>query len=295
VLTGAVHASAQQPPVFRGGVDLVNLGLTVTDRRGALITDLTAADVEIYEDGVRQTVQYFAAGGGTAGAPELHLGVLLDVSESMQQDIEFTRTAAIKFLNTLPDAVDITVVDFDTEVRAARFAQSDFPRLVERIRRQKVKGWTAMYDAVAVYVEGAAGLSGRKVMLLCTDGGDTRSALRLGDVLDLLKASDVTLFAIGSLDHQSAFGRNEQRSVLLQMAEATGGQAFFVSSVKQLDKVYAQIVGEIRAQYTVGYASSNVKADGQWREVKVRLTRADARNLRVRARKGYYARHRPQP
>jgi Ca-activated chloride channel family protein len=184
------------------------------------------------------------------------------------------------------------VVDFDTEVRAARFAQSDFPRVVERIRRQKVKGWTAMYDAVAVYVDGTVGVNGRKVMLLYTDGGDTRSALRFSDVLDLLKASDVTLFAIGSLDHQSAFGRNEQRSVLLQMANATGGQAFFVSDVRQLDKVYAQIVAEIRAQYTAGYVSNNTKADGSWRDVVVKLTRADARDLRVRARKGYYAPYR---
>src|SRR5439155_10595176 len=97
-------------------------------------------------------------------------GLMLDVSESMGDDIAFTRTAAVKFLNTLVDAVDITFVDFDTEVRVTRYAQVDFARLIERIRRQKVRGWTALYDAVGVYLDGAADQNGRKVMLLYTDG-----------------------------------------------------------------------------------------------------------------------------
>ena len=71
-----------------------------------------------------------------------HLGLLLDVSESMGDDIAFTKTAAIKFLNTLLEAVDITFVDFDTEVRATRYEQSDFARVIERIRLQKARGWT---------------------------------------------------------------------------------------------------------------------------------------------------------
>src|SRR6185295_15230419 len=123
--------------------------------------------------------------------PELHLGLLLDVSESMQEDIGFTRTAAIKFLNTLTDALDITVVDFDSQVRVGRYGQSEFARLVERIRQQKTDGNTALYDAIGVYIDGAAGQRGRKVMLLYTDGGDTRSSLRFSELIDILKASDV--------------------------------------------------------------------------------------------------------
>jgi len=297
LLTAALGGGADRPsaqgPVFRGGVEVVNIGLTVTDRKGTPITDLSRDQIEVFEDGVRQTVSYFSAGGDSVVAPPLHIGLLLDVSESMAQDIELTRTASIKFLNTLRDAEDVTVVDFDTRVRAARFSQSDFPRLVERIRRQKAEGFTAMYDAVGVYLEGAAGQTGRKVMLLYTDGGDTRSALRFRDVLDMLKASDVTVFVIGALDPQRSFGRNEQRMVMTQMAEASGGLAFFVTDIKQLDRIYAQIVSEIRAQYTVGYLSTNPRADGAWREVSIRLVaRPDAGELRVRAREGYYAPYR---
>jgi Ca-activated chloride channel family protein len=219
----------------------------------------------------------------------MHLGLLLDVSESMTEDIAFTRTAAIKFLNTLTEAADITVVDFDTQVRVARYEQRDFARLIERIRAQKPRGETALFDAVGVYLDGAAGQSGRKIMLLYTDGGDTRSAMRFGELLDLARASDVTVYAIGMLEHRSMASGAIQPAVLRQIAEATGGQALFLTNIKELEKTYDQILAEIRAQYTLGYLSTNSKADGSWRKVEIKVTRTDARDLRVRSRKGYFA------
>jgi VWFA-related protein len=219
----------------------------------------------------------------------MHLGLVVDASESMGEDMKFTQTAAIKFLNTLVDAVDVTVVDFDTEVRAARYGQHDFARLIERIRQRKAAGWTALYDAIGVYLDGAAGLDGRKIMLLYTDGGDTRSSTPFHELLDLLKASDVTVYAIGELEHQSSSGAAEARRTLQQIAETTGGQAFFPLSVKELDDIYGKVLAQIRAQYTIGYLSTNEKADGAWRKVELKVTRKDGREYRVRARKGYYA------
>jgi VWFA-related protein len=287
-------AGAEQSPLFRSGVDLVNLGVTVADRKGALVTALSADDFQILEDGRPQAIRYFSTGDTTAAAdaPDLHVGVLLDVSGSMSDDIAFMRTASIRFLNMLSDAMDITLVDFDTEVRVARYGQGDFPRVVERIRQQKLGAYTAMYDAVGVYLDGADGQDGRKVMLLYTDGGDTRSSLRFGDLMDLLKASDVTLYAVGAPNHGSAVARAEQRMILQQMAEATGGQAYFPLSIKELDKVYARIEAEIRAQYTLGYVSTNAAADGRWRQVEIKVTSPSARDVRVRARKGYFAPYR---
>ena len=286
-------APARQIPVFKGGVDVVNVGVTVTDRKGNLVTGLTAADFDVTEDGRQQKVTYFASGLPASDGPELHLGLLLDVSESMGDDIRFTRTAAIKFLNTLTTAVDVTVVDFDTQVRLSRYGQSEFARLIERIRQQKTQGDTALYDAIGLYLDEASSQSGRKIMLLYTDGGDTRSALKLGPLMDLLKASDATIYVIGELEHQSAAARGSQRLILQQIADATGGQAFFPIDVKSLDAVYDRVLAEIRAQYIVGYQSTNAVMDGGWRKVDVRMTRKDGRDLRVRARKGYYALKRP--
>jgi Ca-activated chloride channel family protein len=283
---GAPHSPQAAP--FRSGVDLVNLGVTVTDRKANLVTGLGQDDFEIYEDGKRQTIRHFATGDDAGDTGEMHLGLMLDVSESMGDDMKFTKTAAVKFLNTLVEAVDMTIVDFDSEVRVARYSQAEFARAIERIRQQKATGWTALYDAVGVYLDGAAGQRGRKIMLLYTDGGDTRSATRFSDLIDLLKASDVTVYAIGELEHQSSSGRTAAHGILSQIAETTGGQSFFPVSAKELDAIYEKVLAEIHAQYTIGYLSTNEQTDGAWRRVEVRVAGRNGRNFRVRSRRGYY-------
>ena len=124
----------------------------------------------MFEDGKRQTIPVFTPTGEGEGAGPTHLGLMLDTSGSMEQDINLARSAAIKFLNLLPEAEDITLVDFDTEVRVTRYPQRDFARLVERIRMRKVDGWTALYDALGVYLDGADGTSGRSILVMYTDG-----------------------------------------------------------------------------------------------------------------------------
>jgi Ca-activated chloride channel family protein len=277
-----------QQGVFSSRVDLVSMAVTVADKRHRLITDLSARDFAVYEDGKPQTISAFAV--GERFGPPLHVGVLLDVSGSQELDLPFTQKASIKFLNSLGDAaVDVTFIDFASHVRGGRYPQSDFPRLFQRIRELKTGGETALYDAVGVYLEAAREQDGRKVMVLYTDGADTVSSLGLGQLMDLLKASDSTVYAIGALENQPDLVRSEQRGILKHIAEATGGLAFFPSKVGDLTHIYEQVVGEVRAQYAIGYLSTNDKTDGAWRKVEIKITRPDARSLRVRARKGYYA------
>ncbi len=279
---GAAAAGGQQR--FRAGVDLVTMGVTVVDRKGNLVTGLGAGDFEVLEDGQRQDVLYFAAGDGDA-APAMHLGLLLDASGSMQSDMKLAQGAAIKFLNLLPAAEDITLVDFDTQVRITRYPQRDFPRLIERIRQRKPDGWTALYDALGTFLDGADQQDGRKVMVMYTDGGDTRSALTLPDTLTLLKASQVTVYAIGLVDNTGS-ARPQLQMTLRQIAETTGGQAFFPTTMKDVEGTYEKVLAEIKGQYHLGYQSANTTTDGAWRKVEVKPKRPD---LRVRARKGYFA------
>jgi Ca-activated chloride channel family protein len=287
-------AGAAGAQTFRSGVDLVSFGVTVVDRKGSLIAELTADDFEIYEEGRRQVIRHFARGDVSGlDAPPMHLGLLLDTSGSMERDIGFARTAAVRFLNSLQQAVDVTLVDFDTEVRVARYGQADFARLIERIRARKADGYTALYDALGVYLDGATEDEGRTILVLYTDGGDTRSATGYDDVLTLVKASDVTIYAIGFLEHQSSSVRNEQRLRLQQIAETTGGHAIFPMSMEQIDEAYDKIVAQIRAQYTLGYVSSNAAQDGRWRKVEIRVRRPDLKDLRIQTRKGYFAPYTP--
>lgn len=281
----------QQQPVFKSAVDLVNFGVVVTDKDGALITGLTRDDFEIVEEGKPQTITHFA-GGDPGNAPPLHLGFMLDLSGSMASDIRDVRTAAIKFLDAVKRVEDITIVDFDTDIRIAKFA-SDDPRLVEHIRSREPEGaWTALYDTVAVYLSKAAEDTGEKILVMYTDGGDTRSSINHGELLDLLKSSDVTVYSIGYLEHQGSARLNQQQ-VLQRLSVATGGQAFFPSRLKDVDKMYEKILGDIAARYSLGYVSTNRKMDGQWRDVKIRLTRTDLKDAKLRTRGGYYAPYKP--
>ena len=98
----------------------------------------------------------------------------------MAQDMRDVRTAAIKFLNQIENAVDVTLVDFDTESPGRALRRHDYPRLIERIRARKPDGWTALYDAIGVYLNGASTQTGQKVLVAYTDGGDTRSSINAG-------------------------------------------------------------------------------------------------------------------
>jgi Ca-activated chloride channel family protein len=275
-------------PTFRAGVDLTTFGVTVTDRRGNIVTDLAKDDFQILEDGKPQATQYFARGDGDT-SPEMHLGLMLDASGSMQNDMKLAQSAAIKFLNMLPSAEDITLVDFDTQVRITQYPQRDFARLVERIRQRKPDGWTALYDALGTYLDGAQQQDGRKILVMYTDGGDTRSALRFGEMLDLLKASQVIVYAIGLVENTGS-ARTQLQMTLRQIAETTGGQAFFPTAMKEVETAYDKVLAEINGQYHLGYVSTNKATDGAWRKVEIKVKRGD---LRVRTRKGYYAPYRP--
>jgi Ca-activated chloride channel family protein len=292
----ATLATAQQR--FRVGVDLINFSVIVTDKQGSPITGLKLEDFEVVEEGKPQTISYFMEGDPSEGENlgdllPLHLGLALDASGSMERDIHDVRTAIIKFLTANRAAIDFTLVDFDTEIRVTRYGADEMERLIERIRRRKADGWTALFDAVGVYLNGAGPQDGQKILLVYTDGGDTRSELSFSDLLDLLKASDVTLYAIGYMENQSSSVRAQQQNQLQRMAAITGGQVFFPSNIKELDKIYDKIQREIAARYSIGFTSTDARKDGAWRKVEIKLKRPELKGAKLRTRSGYFAPYRP--
>ena len=288
----ATPASAQQ--VFRTGVETVRLGVAVVDKAGQPVGTLTREDFTVFEDGRPQDLQLFTTGGtDESDRPPLHIGLLFDTSGSMATDLAMARSAAVKFCNMLQRAEDITLVDFDTEVRVARFGQADFPRFVERLRNRKPEGWTALYDALGVYLDGTSFQDGEKVLVVYTDGGDTRSIMSYTDALTALKASDVTVYVVGFMENQGPREKLEQRMRLTQFAEATGGLAFFPGTKKDVDLAYEQVQADVNSRYLIGYTSSNQANDGRWRKLDVRLNRSDLKAAKIRTRKGYFALMRP--
>lgn len=283
-LTGAAQ--------FRSGVDLVSFVVVATDRQG-LVSTLTRDDFTILEEGKPQTIQFFARGDVSDRLP-LRLGLLFDVSGSMRLDMDLAKSAAIKFMNAVEHAKDVTLVDFDTEVRLAQYRPDDYPRLIERIRsRTSDDKWTALYDAIGVYLNGMAMEDGQKVLVLYTDGGDTRSRMSMMQIIELLKWIDVQVYAVGFIQHQGG-AATEQRMRLEQIAAATGGQAFFPGSRDQLDEMYDKILAELNGRYTLGYISNSTAKPG-FRKVEIKVTNPAYRHVRIRARDGYYAAGKASP
>ena len=266
---------------------MAGFAVTVVDKAGETVADLKADDFDVREDGVPQSVTYFATGAGEETVP-LHIGLLFDTSESMDRDLAFSRNAAIKFLKTFAKAIDFTVVEFADDVRAARFSQAEFPRLVERIRSSKAKGRTSLYDAVTVFLGSAYDQTGRKVLVIFTDGDDTSSSRRWDETVRLLRASDVIVYPMGFLSNRGS-ARLGLQSKLNEIARLTGGRAAFPGTMKELDPMYASIAAEIQGQYLLGYVPTNTARDGKWRKVEIKLKRSPSERTQIRTREGYFA------
>ncbi len=279
--------------VFRTATDVVTLPVTVSGRGDVLVKGLARDQFDVLEDGKPQSLTYFATGA----APEvpLHLGLLLDTSGSMQKDLSAAATAAVRFVNTLEEARDVTFVDFADQVRVSRFSPSSYPHLFERIRGNKADGYTALYDALAMYLSSAEEQDGQKVLLLYTDGADSRSETTFGELVEMLRLSQVMVYVIGYLENQSSTERSIQQMRMNDVARQTGGHAFYPSGGKdEMDRIYARILEELTARYTLGYVSTNPKADGTYRKVQVKVTVPEVQGLKVRTRPGYFAPNRVQ-
>jgi Ca-activated chloride channel family protein len=286
-LAGAVMAvprlDAQQ---FRATVDLVRMPVVVTGREGAVVKGLTQADFTVFEDGQPQEIVSFAEGAPGEALP-LYLGLLLDSSLSMEQDLRTAANAAVKFVDALEEAVDVTFVDFDTDIRISRFSPQSYPHLFERIRKGSAKGYTRLYDALERYLASAFSRPGQHVVLLHTDGGDSASRVTISQLNDLLRLGDTIVYIVGYLDNQSATVRVSQQMRMSQIARETGGEAYFPSTPKDIERAYEKILAEIAGRYTLAYVSPNKQQDGKFRKVEVRLARSDLKGAKVRTRTGY--------
>jgi Ca-activated chloride channel family protein len=280
-------------PVFSVDTEIVNITVTVLSKDGTPITDLEAQDFQVFEDGRPQRVQVFgrAQDGGVPLDPRtnqalvLDLGLLMDTSESMLKELKLSQQAALRFLEAVPRARDLVTIFFDQDIQVSRYTSEDQQGLVERIQALKGGGWTALYDAIAVYLSrvGDSG-SGRKVLVLFTDGDDSRSATTLGEVLKLVRSSPVTVYAISFHEGLPRSHQLPALSFLRGLAEMSGGEVFSPRSFKDLPAIYDKILQQLSAQYVIGYASDNARRDGRYRRLKVEVSDSA---LQVRHREGY--------
>jgi Ca-activated chloride channel family protein len=294
-IIGLAAAGAQapdtpaQPPSFRAGVDVVSLNVTVTDLEMRFVTDLAPEDFSVYEDGVRQEINFF-----TRTQLPIALALLIDTSASMDEEMATAQEAAIGFSQRLgPDDL-AEVIDFDSRVDVLQGFTNDVDQLESAIRRTSAGGSTSLYNALYISLKDLTRAPlreadvRREAIIVLSDGEDTSSLVSFEEVLELAKRSETAIYSIGlqAEDRRARTGFREADFVLRQLAQETGGRAFFPHDVSELPGIYRQISDELSSQYSVGYISANPLRNGRWRRVIVRVDREAAS---ARTKQGYYA------
>jgi Ca-activated chloride channel family protein len=288
--SAASAPATQDTPVFEVGLDVVNVTVTVRDEDGDLVSDLRAEDFMVKEDGREQVLQIFAPAADPEEREELvlNLGMLCDTSQSMRENLRLSQQSAIRFLDGIPRARDLILIFFDRDIRISRYNSENQQGIFERILETKGEGYTALYDAVAVYVSRVMGTSGRKVLVIFSDGDDTTSSTPASHVMRLVRATEVTIYPVAFTDRRNIASADKlrARSFLRDLARESGGQVFQPTAYRELAEIYNRILDELSGQYVLGYVSDNPKLDGKYRRLKVELRRD---GLKVRHRPGYDA------
>ena len=257
--------------------EAVLVPVIVTDG-GEFVRGLKQGDFEVLEDNVPQRVQSMVS----EGAP-LDLVVAIDISGSMEQSLADVRAAVKQLLSKLRPGDAATLLGFNDTMFVVAEREKDRRTREEAVDLLTAWGGTALYDATVRALDLVGREWGRKGVVIFSDGDDRNSLTRRDTAMARVQASDAMLYTIG-------FGTGatvpQLRSNLETYAKSTGGRPFFPKQVADLDTVFADIVAELSNQYVLSYSSSNAKADGKWRDIKVQVRK---RNYDIRARRGYRA------
>ena len=260
-------------------VQFVELYAAVLDRKGNFVEGLEATDFTIKEDGVPQSVRRFEA---IRDLP-IRAGLVIDTSLSMQLVLGDVEKAAYRFVETVLQPRDrAALITFNDKPRLAVRFTNDPAVMAGGLAGLTAEGETALYDTLIYGLHYFSGLTGKRTLVVLTDGADSRSTYTYDDALEFARRAGVSIYVIGlGLSN----GQGEARSKMIRLAAETGGEAYFIDSAQQLGKIYEKIQHELRAQYLLAYQSSqNVDKDG-FRELEVKVARP---GLEVKTMKGYF-------
>jgi Ca-activated chloride channel family protein len=270
VLLGLGAAPAAQ---FRGGVDLVELYVSVVDARGEPVRGLLRDDFEVREDGVPQTVSVFSDGG----AP-LSLALAIDRSFSVEgARLSVMKTAAVQLLARLQPDAQVLLLGIGSQVdELAPLGVERGPQL-SALGSLSAFGSTSLHDAILIAVDRIQAGRGRRALLLLSDGEDRYSKASAGEVLEHVRTRDVLVFPVAVGAAATPLFRD--------ISSATGGRAIAVRDPSRLDSALRGLADELSAQYVLGYTPASPAAVREWRRIAVTVAR---KGVTVRTRQGYW-------
>jgi Ca-activated chloride channel homolog len=316
---GAVPARASaQPPaqdieVLRVETDLTNLLFTATDKNKRYITTLRESDIRVLEDGVPQKLFTFQR---ETDRP-LSIAFLIDVSGSEERTLPEEKAAVRVFVeNVIRSSKDqAAIIPFEGYAHLEQPLTRDVLAIYRTLERVEVaspsylgsappiggvtsgpgtiapphEGWTAIWDSVYVTCRNVLAREReqrRRAIILLTDGYDSASRVSRGAAIDVAIQTETVIYAIGIGDNKK---EGVSKNPLRDIAERTGGRAFFPRKEDDLRIAFAEIEQELRSQYLIAYSSSNKKRDGTFRTMTIELTNPELKQLQLRYRSGYFA------
>lgn len=270
---------------LRTTVNEVHLVFTVTDKQGHYIKDLKKDDFKILDD--KKPPEQILSFGSETNLP-LHVGLLIDASESVTTRFKFEQEAAIEFLKETirPKYDQAFVIGFDLKPKVMQDFTDDTEKLSVGIRALRPGSLTALFDAVyyacreKLLKQSQAGPVRRAIILL-SDGNDNASTVTLEKAIEMAQRAEVTVYTIST--NPKSGGRGNK--TLERIAEATGGRSYEPSQITGVANAFSAIQEELRSQYAVSYKAADFKPDGHYRTIEVQTQ--NQKGLRVRSRKGY--------
>jgi len=268
-------------------VDEVNVLFIATDKHGKFVRDLNQNDFSILDD--HKPPQSILNFRRETDLP-LHLGLLIDVSGSVDSRFSFEQDAATSFLqHSVRAGFDKAfIVGFNNQSHMTQDFTDNVQLLSDGIHRLKDGGGTALYDAIYrackdKFLKDRPDHPTRKAIVVVSDGEDNQSEYSRAQAIEMAQRAEVIIYAV-STDNTGLILRGDK--VLEQLAEATGGRVFFPFKMKDITHSFAAIEDELRSQYVVSYKPADFDADGRYRAIEISALKKD---LQVRARKGYFA------
>jgi Ca-activated chloride channel family protein len=277
-----VNGQSEDNTVIAVDSSTVVMNATILDRNGSHVSGLKKAQFSIFEDGVEQQIDFFEAGETQFAAV-----ILLDSSGSMEERVSLARAAAIRFLDGLRPTDSAAIYRFDSKVALVQ----DFSNsrdVTEKIFDVKSYGMTVLNDAV---YKAAKDLETRpekrRAIIVLSDGADTMSGRSADAALKAALAANAVIYTVDMSSPESgAKQKMENATALKKFAEKSGGTYVSTPGGVAMREAFEKIVTELGVQYTLGFSPSNLKKDGKWRALEMRVARP---NLTIRTRKGYHA------
>lgn len=262
---------------LRVNVNLVTVPVTVTDAMSHTVTGLRKEDFALYEGDTQQEIQYFAEEDGP-----ISVGLILDLSKSMTDKVDTERAAVESFFQNANPDDDYFVITVSNHPKLIASSTRSIRAIETELGLAVPDGNTALLDAIYMGVEQMHSAQyKRHALLIISDGGDNSSRYKMREIKSMVRESDVAIYAIGLFDTAlfKTFEEYMGKKWLGEITDATGGRTVGIDSLSRLPGTAADISWELRNQYVLGYKPKAIEADGQWRKIKVKVSRHDDKPL----------------